>query len=173
MNAIQSLGVKICSSLIEERDRDPSGKLTRWKTGRRFLYMAVPAKPLPKTLRIGIFTASLYHKEQRVLTCSNCLSKGHHASACEVPTKCRQCFADHHKAGDKVCPLAPKHAPSPIPDQFPPPPPPQANPPPSSPISGSSEPRREKISKANHSLLPGPAESQPLTHTDARKAAAA
>ena len=146
MNAVQSLGVKIRSSLIEERDRDPSGKLTRWKTGRRFLYMEVPAKPLPKTLRIGICTASLYHKEQRVPTCSNCLSKGHHASACEAPTKCKQCFADHHKAGDKVCPLTPKHAPSPIPDQSPPPPPPQAKPP-SSPISLSSEPRREKAAK--------------------------
>ena len=92
--------------------------------------MEVPAKPLPKTLRIGICTASLYHKEQRVPTCSNCLSKGHHANACEAPTKCKQCLADHHKAGDKVCPLTPKHAPSPIPDQSPPPPPPQAKPPP-------------------------------------------
>ena len=33
--AIQSPGIKTRSNLLEERDRDPSAKLTRWKTGRR------------------------------------------------------------------------------------------------------------------------------------------
>ena len=127
MNAIQSLGSKICSSLIEKRARNPSGKLTRWNTGRRFLYMEVPAKPLPRNLCVSIFTASIYHKEQTVPTC-NCLAKGHHSSTCEAPTKCKQCFTDHHKAVDKVCPQTPKRTPRPTPDQAPPPHPPKANP---------------------------------------------
>ena len=50
---------------MDERDRDDNGKLTRWKTGCRFLYMEVPVQPSTKTVMTGIFKASLYHKEQK------------------------------------------------------------------------------------------------------------
>ena len=123
MNAIRYLGIKIRRRLIEEWNRDSSGKLTRWKTGRRFLCTDVPAKPVPRNLRIGFFTASLYTKERRVRTCSNCLSKGHQSSVSEAPTKCRQLFADPYKAGDKVFLLTPKLTLRPTTDLAPPPPP--------------------------------------------------
>ena len=117
IKVIEKLNIKARSRLMDERARDERGKLTRWKTGRRFIYIDVPAQPLPKTVKIGQFTASLFHKEQKTaVTCSNCLMKGHHHSGCEAPVKCKQCLQDGHKAGAAECQLAP-----------PPPPPPSAN----------------------------------------------
>ena len=116
--AIENMkGVQLRSTIIEERDRDEKGKLTRWKTGRRFAYIDVPQTPLPKALDISIFRASLYHKEQRVPNCSNCLGQNHHHSTCGKPVKCRQCYQDGHRKGDPECQLAP-----PPPPQQPPPP---------------------------------------------------
>ena len=88
-------------------------KLTRWKTGRRFLYIGVPSEPLPKIVEIGPFKASFYHKEQKTeerqskAECRKCLQKGHRAAACVNPIKCRQCFKDGHKAGDADCAMTP------------------------------------------------------------------
>lgn len=112
--AVNNLGVTALSKLISERDRDEQGKLTHWKTGRRFMYIALPKTPLPKTLEVGPFKASLFHKEQktadrqRAATCRNCLQTGHLAADCSAPVKCRQCFKDGHKAGDPVCSLTPE-----------------------------------------------------------------
>ena len=99
--------VNVRSSLMEERARDDSGKLTHWKTGRRIVYIDVPSQPLPKTLRMGSVSATLYHKEQKIVTCSKCLVTGHHASVCTEPVKCRQCLQSGHKAGDPVCNFTP------------------------------------------------------------------
>ena len=63
--AVKAMNVNVRSKLIAERDRDKNGKLTRWKTGRRFLYIVVPSEPLPKIVEIGPFEASFYHKEQK------------------------------------------------------------------------------------------------------------
>ena len=113
---IQQLGIKTRSRLLDERERDQNGKLTRWKTGRRFIYIDVPERPLPKTIKVGQFTASVYHKEQKSPACSRCLEKDHRASACTAPIKCRQCLCDGHRAGDKECqlaaPLPPPQAPT-------------------------------------------------------------
>ena len=95
------------SKLIEERDRDQHEKLTWQKTGRHFSYIETPETPLPKSATIGIYRASLYHKEQRVPTCSKCLPQGHHASSCGKPVKCQQCLRDGHKAGSEECQLTP------------------------------------------------------------------
>jgi hypothetical protein len=98
---------------MTERDRDENGKLTHWKTGRRFLYMQIPKSPLPGTISIGPFKAKLYHKEQKTAqrqnqaTCRRCLEKGHVASNCEAPIKCRQCLKSGHKTGDPECSLTP------------------------------------------------------------------
>ena len=110
--ALQSLGCELRSQLFEERDRDSSGRLTRWKTGRRFAYITVPSKPLSKQLMIGPFKAIVYHREQKQVsaeaTCSKCFRKGHTFSTCSFPMKCRQCYRDGHKAGDEECRLFPE-----------------------------------------------------------------
>jgi len=111
VKAMQALGCELRSNMSAERDRDEHGKLTRWKTGRRFMYIALPAKPLPKTVQIGPFKASVYHREQKLSStdtvCSKCLQKGHRFANCPNPVKCRQCFKDGHMAGDVECNLTP------------------------------------------------------------------
>ena len=113
LEAIKKLGVTVFSKLIAECDRDESGKLTHWKTGRRFIYIAVPKIPLPKTVEMGPFRASLYHKEQKLqerqqdAVCGRCLEKGHKAAFCLAPIKCRQCLQEGHKAGEAACSLTP------------------------------------------------------------------
>ena len=113
LKALKQLHVNIRSKVILEKGRDSNGKLTRWKTGRRIVYIDVPAKPLPKSLEVGSFKASLFHREQkeadrlRDADCRNCLQKGHAAAACKEPMKCRQCFQDSHKGGDTLCNLTP------------------------------------------------------------------
>ena len=64
-------------------------------------------KAFPKTLQSGLFNATLFHKEQKRVTCSNCLLQGHHSSTCTSSVKCRQCFADGHKAGGISCTMTP------------------------------------------------------------------
>ena len=112
IKALQSIGCEIRSQLFEERDRDDRGKLTRWKTGRRFVYITVPDKPLSRQLSIGPFKASIYHREQKQttadVTCSKCFRKGQSFSGCPHPIKCRHCFKDGHKPGDKECSLIPE-----------------------------------------------------------------
>ena len=117
------------SKLIAERDRDSNGKLTRWITGRRFIYIGAPDSPLPRTLEIGIFKASLYHREQKQgkdSECRKCLQKGHIARQCPNAIRCRQCYKEGHRAGDQQCDLSPEDQPLP-----PPPPPHSFQPPPS------------------------------------------
>jgi hypothetical protein len=112
LRAIKGLkDVSVRSKIIAERDRDENGKLTRWKTGRRFLYISVPATPLPSSLPVGPFKASLFYKEQSTATrqahaeCRKCLEKGHRASECTKNIKCRQCYHEGHKAGAPECQL--------------------------------------------------------------------
>ncbi|KAL8561114.1 hypothetical protein ACOMHN_033697 [Nucella lapillus] len=109
LKTIKKLDVNIRSKLIHERDRDSNGKLTRWKTGRRFLYIDIPAKPLPKQVEMGPFKASIYHKEQKRMDkeCGKCLQKGHQAADCPNVIKCHQCYKDGHKAGDPQCHMRP------------------------------------------------------------------
>lgn len=60
-----AIGCKLRSKLLLERDRDERGGLTRWLTGRRFVYIDVPKTPLPARLLIGSYQASVYHREQK------------------------------------------------------------------------------------------------------------
>lgn len=112
VKSVQELGCTLRSKLILERDRDERGKLTHWLTGRRIIYVSIPREPLPKHIQVGPFRASVYHREQKdplreaAAECRKCLQKGQHKTAdCPNPVKCRQCFADGHKAGDNVCSL--------------------------------------------------------------------
>ena len=114
LKAVKALGVSVRSKMIEERDRDRDGRLTRWKTGRRFIYIDIPKEPLPKNIDMGPFKAALYHKEQKKTThhaeCRRCLQKGHSSALCPNPIKCQQCYKDGHVAGDPTCSLVPDSA---------------------------------------------------------------
>jgi len=121
LSVLEKNKVKARSGMYDERGRDENGKLTRWKTGRRFLYISLPSTPLPKSLSVGLFQASLYYRERKDrddATCGKCLQTGHNTKACAAPIKCRACLQDGHKTGDPACALLPPLSPSP---QLPPP----------------------------------------------------
>ena len=63
--ALRGIGVEMANGLKNSRAREPNGKLTNFKTGDKFVDIIVPEEPLPKRLDIGIFIASLYHREQK------------------------------------------------------------------------------------------------------------
>lgn len=58
-------GVKIRSKMFDEHYRDDHGKLSLFKSGRRFLYIDTPPKPLPTQFQVGKWTPSLYHYGQK------------------------------------------------------------------------------------------------------------
>ena len=98
------------SGLFEERGRDSTGKLRKWKTGRRYLYIVVPPEPLPKSLAIGKHKAYLSHAEQfRDRACQNCLRAGHPTYQCTSAVRCRACHQEGHRAGAPECSLTPPH----------------------------------------------------------------
>ena len=106
--ALVRLGCVLRSSLINEKIRNKERKLTRFLTGRRFVFVNTPEKPLERTAKIGGFTARLYHKEQpkvdpQQTLCSRCLERGHRVSACPNNIRCRECRQEDHKRGDPVC----------------------------------------------------------------------
>lgn len=109
-SALNRLGVVARSSLMQERTRNRDGKLTRFLTGRRFIFIGVPEKPLERAVRIGPILARLYYKEQpkparRETVCSRCLQKGHTVGACENDITCRECMQSGHRRGDPACTL--------------------------------------------------------------------
>lgn len=103
---IVKLGGKPRSALFMERDRDDSGHLTRWLTGRRFMYIEVPETPLPSRVELGPFKPTLFHFEQRVnreLKCGRCLELGHGTSSCVSDVTCFDCGKAGHKRGSPSC----------------------------------------------------------------------
>lgn len=106
---IQKVGGKPRSELYMEKDRDENGGLTRWLTGRRFIYVEVPDRPLPARVNLGNFKASIYHfeqKEERRIqqgTCGRCLTQGHTASNCRNDVICLDCHKPGHRRGDPHC----------------------------------------------------------------------
>lgn len=106
-HSLTKLGLELRSDIKQERYRDIDNKLTRFETGRRFVFVTVPSKPLDPTLTVSFFVAKVYHKEQKLqqksVMCSKCLTKGHHASMCENDVVCRACHKPGHKQGSEVC----------------------------------------------------------------------
>ena len=107
-HSLVSLGCELRSDVKQQRARDTDGKLTRFLTGSRFVFITLPPSPLEKTMKVSFFTASVYHKEQkntqRKVYCSRCLTEGHHVSQCLSDVVCRQCHKSGHKRGSPECP---------------------------------------------------------------------
>ena len=67
----------------------------------------MPPEPLPKKKQMGLFTASLYHREQRQtlqdVECGNCKQKGHVRKNCKNEAVCYECLRPGHKHGSPMC----------------------------------------------------------------------
>ena len=110
-HSLAKLGCELRSAIISERARDVDRKLTRFLTGRRYIFISTPPKPLPTTTKISVFTVKLFHKEQqtdkRTPFCSKCLQPGHHHSTCTSAVVCKTCKQPGHKRGDPACTMTP------------------------------------------------------------------
>lgn len=99
--ALKKAGINDLSNLKMERVRDPKGELTNWVTGRRYLWIEKPSTPLPKTLEVGLFTASLFHREmiqkREEIECRRCLQVGHRKFECRNEEVCRGCKKPGHR----------------------------------------------------------------------------
>ena len=112
--ALLRINVDIRSKIMHELARDDKGKLSRFTTGRRFVYIVLPEEPLPKSFDFGIFKPKLYYKEQpkglSSKMCYKCLERGHIAKFCMNEQICRACYGSGHKEGDSICTLGlPSH----------------------------------------------------------------
>ena len=102
------LGVRLRSRITMERARGPDNHLSDWKTGRRTMWIEMPRSPLPKTTKMGDFTAHLFHREMkgRDSKCYRCLQTGHRAFECENEEVCLACGKSGHRKGDPRCDLS-------------------------------------------------------------------
>ena len=62
--ALLDLNIKMLSELKYETYRDADGKWTHFKTGRRFVYIELPQLNLDCFVKIGLWKASLYYRQQ-------------------------------------------------------------------------------------------------------------
>ena len=72
------------------------------------MFMNAPSFPMEKSVKIGGFSARLYHKEQPKMerqqaVCSHCLQRGHRVAECQNDVTCRACGVSGHKRGDPNC----------------------------------------------------------------------
>ena len=63
-SALLDLNIEIISDIKFENYRDKDGKWTAYKTGRRFVYCKKPKLNLKPFIKIGLWNASLYYREQ-------------------------------------------------------------------------------------------------------------
>ena len=105
-SALVRVGCDLRSSIMDEKVRYRDGKLSKFKSGRKFVFITVPTRPLERSLTIGGITASIFHKEQNIKPrpCSNCLQDGHAAHSCHNDVVCLQCKLPGHRKGDPRCP---------------------------------------------------------------------
>ena len=106
-NYLKELNVQMLGNLKYCRARNDQGKLTNFKTGDRFVEIIVPEEPLPKRKDMGVFTATLYYKEQKQSVedkiCGNCQETGHIRRNCPHDIICYECKQPGHKKGSPEC----------------------------------------------------------------------
>ncbi|GFS17866.1 hypothetical protein ElyMa_004993300 [Elysia marginata] len=99
---LTKLGVKIRSKITMEKVRDRSGNLTDWVTGRRIVWIEMPATTLPFTTQIGPFKAWVYYREQKNV-CRRCFRQGHKTEECKNEEACMKCGKPGHRKSDGKC----------------------------------------------------------------------
>ena len=67
-SAIKEAGATLLSGVKDEQYRDKNGKLTSIKSGRRFVYIVNPSTPLPDTVNVAGFRASVYYRTRNAVT---------------------------------------------------------------------------------------------------------
>ena len=106
VDKLKNMGVNLLGPLVMERARNDEGKMTRWLTGRRWVWIETPKTPLPRNITCEPFTAKLYHKEmkqtQKTTKCGRCLKEGHVARHCEDEVACWGCGGKGHRNSE--CP---------------------------------------------------------------------
>ena len=100
------MNIKIRTKIKMECDKDENGHMTEYRTGRRSVWINLPDSPLPRSIRIGNFQATLWHWEmkQRDVKCNKCFEMGHKAFQCMNEEKCLVCKLSGHRKGDIDCP---------------------------------------------------------------------
>ena len=107
---LEELGAIFCAKdpiKLENHYDTESKRFSELLTGRRYAYIVLPIKELPKAIRVGPYIARLYYKEmvKELPACRNCNEKGHWANQCPQPKRCYDCKQTGHKKGDEACPV--------------------------------------------------------------------
>ena len=114
--ALTKIGCELRSALRKRKKKELARNKDRqlnWETGRRFVRLTTPKTRLQKDLKIGIFNAEIYDKEQKALRegakkCTNCLLPGHGGFECKNSVVCLACHRPGHRRGDTLCELTPQ-----------------------------------------------------------------
>ena len=102
LSNLTQMGVQPRSRVTMEKARRPDGSLSNWKTGRRMVWINLPARPLPRSTRIGNFLAFLYYREMREAENTGQLrqEKAREASDYSREEVCSTCNKPGHRLGD-------------------------------------------------------------------------
>lgn len=89
------------------------GMLTNCQTGDRIVMCDQVSKPLPRTMLVGKYIATVLHAGQNTdgqkLVCNKCLQTGHKLMQCPNDWVCRQCKKPGHKQADCTDDLSSNH----------------------------------------------------------------
>ena len=76
-------GLKLGSRLKIKEVRDREGKLTKWRSGRQFVFIDLPKCSIERIIDVSSFKARLFYKEmQQANLCFKCNKPGNRAFEC-------------------------------------------------------------------------------------------